>query len=211
MANSQTLQKFYTTAAQRDFARLFQFRLISFGNIDFSSEHLTYIETASLPGRTINNVQVPYMGLQFNVPGTVTYPGSNAYQVVLRCDQNYDLRSVLEAATFNTFDEYSSTGEYNLPSSDSTLTMALLDKKMEPVRYYTLFGVYVQSLADTAYDIKDGGSVATIQATLAYQFWRSGTGKESGGAPLAPGNDVSKILPNWGGRSPRGSRLRTIR
>jgi len=204
MPNQQTIQKFYTTAAQRDFARLFQFRLMSFGPISFQSEHLAYVETASLPGRTITNVQVPYMGLQFNVPGTVTYPGSNAYQVLFRCDQNYDLRSVLEAATFQVFDESDSTGEYNLPGNESTLTMALLDKKMEAVRYYTLFGVYIQALADTAYDIKDGGAVATIQATLAYQFWRSGTGTESGGAPINVGADIPKALPQWGGRSPRG-------
>ena len=205
MANLQTLQKFYNTAAQRDFARLFQFRLISFGPVAFQTEQLTYVETASLPGRTITNVQVPYMGLQFNVHGTVTYPGSNAYQVVFRCDQNYDLRSVLEASTFKTFDEYTSTGDYNLPGSQSTLTMALLDKKMEPVRYYTLYGVYIQALADTAYDIKDGGAVATIQATLAYQFWRSGTGRESGGAPLNMGNTIPAALPSWGGRSSRSS------
>jgi len=126
--------------------------------------------------------------------------------------KNYDLRSVLEAATFNTFDEYTSEGSYNIPDSNSTLTMALLDKSMEPVRYYTLFGVYIQSLAGTAYDIKDNGSVATIQATLAYQFWRAGTGKESGGAPLKPGNEYNKTLPHWGGKSARGgARLRTIR
>jgi hypothetical protein len=84
MANAQTIQKFYSTAVQRDFARLFQFRLTSFGNVVFSTEQYTYVETASLPGRTINNVQVPYMGLQFNVPGTVSYPGSTGYAVTFR-------------------------------------------------------------------------------------------------------------------------------
>jgi hypothetical protein len=199
MAISQTLQKFYTTAAQRDFARLFQFRLLSFGKIDFGPEQLTYVETASLPGRTINNVQVPYMGLQFNVPGTVSYPGSNGYQVTFRCDQSYDIRAVLEAATFNTFDEASSTGEYTLPGIDSTLTMVLLDKQMEPVRYYTLFGVYIQALADTAYDIKDSGTVSMINATIAYQFWRSGPA----GSPVRTTTGYSKNVPNWAGTARR--------
>lgn len=173
MPNAQTIQKFYSTATQRDFARLFQFRLTSFGNVIFNTEHYTYVETASLPGRSINNVQVPYMGLQFNVPGTVSYPGSNGYAVTFRCDQNYDLRAALEGALFNTFDEADSTGEYSIPGSDNILEMQLLDKDMNPVRYYTLYGVYIQALADTAYDIKDTGSIATINATLAYQYWRS--------------------------------------
>jgi hypothetical protein len=175
MANNQTIQKFYTTAAQRDFARIFQFRLNSFGNVNFGPEHLTYVETAALPGRSITNVPVPYMGLQFNVPGTVTYPGSTGYAVTFRCDQAYDLRAALEAATFNTFDEATSTGDFSIPSPGSVLTMELLDKQMNPVRYYTLYGVYVQSLADAGYDIKDTGTVQSVNATLAYQFWRSGS------------------------------------
>jgi hypothetical protein len=194
MANSQNIQKFYTTAAQRDFARVFQFRLNSFGNVNFGPEHLTYVETASLPGRTITNVTVPYMGLAFNVPGTVTYPGSAGYAVTLRCDQAYDLRAALEAATFNTFDEATSTGDYSMPSPGSVLTMELLDKQMNPIRYYTLFGVYIQALADTGYDIKDTGTVQTINATLAYQFWRSGAV-----SPVPANSTYKKGTSSWNG------------
>jgi hypothetical protein len=194
MANSQTIQQFYTAASKRDFARTFQFRLNSFGNIVFAEEHLTYVETAVLPGRNITNVPVPYMGLTFNVPGTVSYPGSAGYAVTFRCDQNYDIRSVLEAATFNTFDEATSTGQYSLPGSESTLTMELLDKNMNPVRYYTLFGVYIQSLADSGYDIKDTGTVQTIQATLAYQFWRAGNETS-----ITKSKKISQTIPSWTG------------
>lgn len=199
MANEQTIQKFYTTASQRDFARVFQFRLNSFGNINFGKEQLTYVETASLPGRQINNVQVPYMGLQFNLPGTVSYPGSTGYAVTFRCDQNYDLRAALEAALFNTFDEATSTGEYRLPSAGNTLTMELLDRNMNPVRFYTLFGVYLQSIADTGYDIKDNGTIQTIQATLAYQFWRAGN--TITGGPVPKDNRMRVPLTNWSGRA----------
>jgi len=181
MANPQTIQKFYTVAAKQDFARKFQFRLNSFANINFLTEHYTYVETASLPGRQISNIPVPYMGLQFNVPGTASYPGSAGYNVTFRCDQNYDLRAALEGALFNTFDEYTSSGDYSLPAAASTtglggntLTMELLDKQLNPIRYYTLYGVWIQSIADEAYDVKDNGSVVMINATLAYQFWRAG-------------------------------------
>lgn len=169
-----TIQEFYATAARRDFARLFQFRLAAFGNIIFGQSNYAYVESASLPGRSITNVPVPYMGLSFNLPGTVTYPGSTGYQVTFRCDANYDIRAALEAATFSTFDEATSTGNYGLPGDQSVLQLELLDKQLNPVRYYTMYGVYVQSLADTAYTVTDTGTVATIQATLAYQFWRGG-------------------------------------
>lgn len=177
-----TIQEFYATAARKDFARLFQFRLTEFANINFSEGHYAYVESASLPGRSITNVPVPYMGLSFNLPGTVTYPGSTGYQVTFRCDAKYDIRAALEAATFNTFDEATSTGEYGLPGDTRILQLELLDKggvdgTIKPVRVYTLYGVYVQSLADTAYTVTDTGTVATIQATLAYQFWRAGKAK----------------------------------
>jgi hypothetical protein len=170
-----SIQQFYTAAQNRDFARVFQFRLVSFGNIQFDpTTHLVYVESASLPGRQITNVPVPYMGLSFNVPGTASYPGSAGYNVTFRCDQNYNLRSALEAALFNAFDEANSTGDYNIPTQASTLTMELLNKTMDVVRSYKLFGVYVQSLQDAAYNVTDTGTVQTIQASLAYQFWRAG-------------------------------------
>ena len=172
--------KFYQQAYNKDFARNFQFRLLDFGNIDFQSEsHLMYVETASLPGRQINNVTVPYMGMNFNTPGTAAYPGSGGWNVTFRCDAEYDIRSALEAATFATFDEATSTGSYGMPDTNTTLTMALLGKEIgedgfaRVVRTYTLFGVWVQSIADAAYDVKDTGTVQTVQCTLAYQFWRA--------------------------------------
>jgi len=172
-----TIQEFYTTAARRDFARLFQFRLAAFANIEFKPAHYAYVESASLPGRSITNVPVPYMGLSFNLPGTVTYPGSTGYQVTFRC---------------------TSTGEYGLPGDDRILQLELLDKKVDkPVRIYTLYGVYVQSLADTAYTVTDTGSVATIQATLAYQFWRAGKVVQSNTTRNPDGivNNVGAIIP----------------
>ena len=193
-----SIQNFYTQASQRDFARLFQFRLAQFANISFLDTHYVYVETASLPGRQINNVQVPYMGLQFNVPGTASYPGSAGYNVTFRCDAKYDIRAALEAATFNTFDEATSTGQYKTPSSGNAVVLELLNKQLVPVRTYTLYGAYVASLADAAYDIKDSGTIQTIQATIAYQFWRI---TDNATAKL-PGTGASKVaVGSWSGAS----------
>lgn len=173
------IQSFYSQAQSHDFARLFQFRVTSFPQVDFDPQkQLLYVETATLPGRTINNVQVPYMGLQFNVPGTASYPGSNAYNVVFRVDENYDIRDALEAATYATFDDATSTGSYQTPEASQILELSLLGKGVYQntpsiVRKYKLFGAYITAIGDTAYDIKDTGTVSTCTATIAYQFWRS--------------------------------------
>jgi len=177
-----SIQKFYQTAAANDFARLFQFR-VSDWQIDgvqlLPDDAEFYIETANLPGKVINNVQVPYMGLQFNVPGTVSFPNSNAWAVTFRCDSNYAIRDALEQEMARIFSVASSSGDYALPFTSSVLTLDLLGKTADQsnvpqaIRKYTLQGVYVVGLQDTQYDIKDSGAIATVQVNLAYQYWTS--------------------------------------
>jgi hypothetical protein len=169
---AQNISDFYRAVQQKDFARQFQFRLVQLANTNFGESELIYVETASLPGRSITNVQVPFMGLQFNVPGTATYPGSDAYAVTFRCDQNYNIRAALENATFNTFDDGTSTGDYNIARNSSVITLNLLNKTGGTVRQYTLYGAYVVSVGESAYNLGDTGSIQTIPTTLAYQYWR---------------------------------------
>jgi len=168
----QNISDFYRVAQTQDFARQFQFRLVQMANTNFGPDQFVYLETASLPGRSITNVPVPFMGLQFNVPGTATYPGSDAYAVSFRCDQSYNIRATLENATFNTFDDGASTGDYNIARNSSIIQMNLLNKTGGTIRQYTLYGAYVVSIGDIAYNLGDSGSIVTVPATLAYQYWR---------------------------------------
>lgn len=168
---AQNITSFYKVAQVRDFARQFQFRLIRFGNTGFGEDDLVYVETAALPGRSITNQTVNYMGLPFNIPGTATYPGSTGYTVNFRCDQNYNLRDVLEKNTIRTFDIETSSGDYNTPTG-SDLIFELFDKDMSPISQYTLIGAYVQSIGDVSYNVGDSGTIVTFPVTLGYQFWR---------------------------------------
>jgi hypothetical protein len=170
---SQNISDFYTVAQQRDFARQFQFRLALLANTNFGESEFVYVETANLPGRSITNIPVPFMGLQFNVPGTATYPGSDAWSVQFRCDQNYNIRAALENATINTFDDATSDGDFNIARNSSRIILNLLGKDpTSTVRQYTLYGAYVVSVGESTYNLTDSGSIVTVPATLAYQYWR---------------------------------------
>lgn len=169
---AQNISDFYRSVQQKDFARQFQFRLVQLANTNFGEDTLIYVETATLPGRSITNVQVPFMGLQFNVPGTATYPGSENYAVTFRCDQDYNIRAALENATFNTFDDGTSTGDFNIARNSSVITMNLLNKSGSTVRQYTLYGAYVVSVGDLSYNLGDSGTIQTVPTSLAYQYWR---------------------------------------
>jgi hypothetical protein len=169
---AQNISDFYRSVQQGDFARQFQFRVVQLANTSFGEQQLVYLETANLPGRAINNVQVPFMGLNFNVPGTASYPGSDAWAVTFRCDQSYNIRAVLENATFNTFDDGTSSGDYNIARNSSVITINLLNKSGGTARQYTLYGAYVVSVGDISYNLGDSGSIVTVPANLAYQYWR---------------------------------------
>jgi len=181
---AQNISDFYRSVQQKDFARQFQFRLVQLANTNFGEDTLIYVETANLPGRAITNVQVPFMGLQFNVPGTATYPGSESYAVTFRCDQDYNIRAALENATFNTFDDGTSTGDFNIARNSSVITMNLLNKSGGTVRQYTLYGAYVVSIGDLSYNLGDSGTIQTVPTTLAYQYWRVTT---TGSSPTVLG------------------------
>jgi hypothetical protein len=169
---AQNISDFYRSVQQKDFARQFQFRVVQLANTNFNEDTLVYLETANLPGRAITNTQVPFMGLQFNVPGTAQYPNSNNYSVKFRCDANYDIRSVLEDATFNTFDDSTSSGDYNIARNSSVITLNLLGKNGVNARQYTLYGAYVVSVGEMAFNLGDAGTIQTVDAVLAYQYWR---------------------------------------
>ena len=72
-STNQNITNFYKVATQKKFSRDFQLRVSSFivnnGTDLFGEDDLVYIKSASLPARRIENIQAPYMGLNFNVPG----------------------------------------------------------------------------------------------------------------------------------------------
>ena len=174
LLETQGIENFYDAAIANDFARKNLFRVIALGGSRFSTNELLYLTTTTLPGRSITNVPVPFMGLSFNVPGTATYPNSNAWQVNFRVPQNLSIRRKFEDWTNQVFNDASSSGAYNIPSKDASnqVTLSLLDKAGNPIRTYTLFGAYCVSVGDMALDITNAAEIIEQQATLAYQYWR---------------------------------------
>jgi hypothetical protein len=159
--------KFYDVAKQREFARNFQFRVVTLGPL--TTDDLVYLRTAELPGKEISNQQVPYMGLNFNVPGSVAYTGSDSWQVAFLCDEAQNIRSKLEAWQTEIFDVNTSSGKYGVPAEIATLD--LLDKEFKMIRRYNLIGIYLKNIAPIAYDIKGSGTPLEMNATMAYQYW----------------------------------------
>lgn len=177
MPVNQNIQQFYRQAASRDFARDFLFRVTAIslqGVPELNDGDLVYARTAALPGRAITNVAVPYMGLNINVPGTATYPGSEAYPISFYLDAESNLRNYFEQASRQLFDDISSTGGYGTPGIENFIILQQLDKQLESVTggTYKLNGASIRSIENISYSIAEGtGNIVPIDVTFAYHYY----------------------------------------
>ena len=110
------------------------------------------------------------MGLNFNVPGTANYPGSDGYQLTFRADGDHIIRTIFEDWSRNTFDDQSSSGEYRL-FRNSQITLGMLNQAGDVTRQYQLVGVWPVTVGELSFDMKGNGDPISFTATLAYQYW----------------------------------------
>lgn len=173
----QTIQNFYTQSQSKDFARTNLFRVL---NVDFGDgsdqafdeDDLVYATTVSLPGKEITTNTVPYMGLNFNVPGVAKYPGSSDYNLRFRCDENYNLRDRFLSVLEDTFDDQDSTGNYFIPNANAVIDLALLDKELNRVGQFQLVGIAPRSVGDIQYDVTSDGPIVEFDVKVSYHFFR---------------------------------------
>jgi hypothetical protein len=173
----QTIQQFYTQAQRKDFARTNLFRVLSinFGENSptvLNETELVYARTASVPGKSIVNIETPYMGLKFNVPGVVQYEGSAEYKINFYGDEAQALRQKFLQVSENTFSDASSTGNYFIPTRNATIDLLQLNKQLDPVSKIQLVGVSIRNVGTLEYDITSTGEVQNFDVTIAYHFWR---------------------------------------
>lgn len=175
-ATPQTIQDFYRVAAARDFTRDVQFRVLSISpqgtTTTFDANDLVYARSATLPARAITPVAAKYMGLQFNLPGVATYPGSDSYELQFYCDAKSALRRKFEAWSRDTFNDANSTGNYLTPTQNSTIDLIQLDNNFEKVNQYQLVGVSIRTVGAMNYLMAEGGgAVVNFPVTMAYHYW----------------------------------------
>ena len=171
----QTIANFFQNAVQREFSRDILFRIINInfdGGASLTEDDMIYARSAELPGRDIVNVAAPYMGLQFNIPGVVQYPGSENYSVEFYVDAESSIREIFEQESRRVFDEATSTGEYGTPNANSTITLVQLDKALDPITEYKLIGASIRNVGPISYQMAEGtGQIALFTVGMSYHFF----------------------------------------
>ena len=170
----QDITDFYRVAQERGFARDFMLRVRAIGEDTFNEDDFVYITSKQLPDRSITNQPVPYMGLVFNVPGTVTYPGSDSWSVTFRNDMDGAIRRKLEDWNISVFDNETSVGDISVRGEDKVIQLDLIgDGGDGDVRNtYKLYGVYCKTIGTVDHNNEGAGAITTFTAQLAYHFWR---------------------------------------
>jgi len=175
---NQLITDFYRIAASREFARDFNFRVLSINTggastVTFDQDDLVYVKTATLPARSIKNVEVPYMGLNFNLPGAAQYPGSDAYDLTFYADAQSQIRQKFEQWSTDIFNDATSTGNYFSPKQTAIIDLVQLDNQLNSVAQYQLVGVSVRNVGPLTYNIATGtGETIEFTATVSYHYWR---------------------------------------
>ena len=175
-----TIQDFFSRAARKQFSRDFLFRVkqvqLIGGTFLDGENDLVYAKTAALPGRMIENKNVAYFGQQFQVPGRATYENADGYTINFYHDENCELRSKLERASRDVFDNETSTGLYGMPGEESKINLVQLDKNLNDVRNIELVGASIRNIGGIEYTIAEGtGEVLSFPVTFAYHFYRDFT------------------------------------
>ena len=177
VANGMGIGGFYTQALNRDFSRDHQMRVVNIGPGGLlTKDDNVFITTAVVPGYNIANQAVPFMGIQFNLPGSGNFPGSDAWLVTFRCDAKLDIRETILAwqkSVFNAFpdDASNSVGAYGPKGVETWVDLAVFDRDGNTVKGIKLIGCYPTALGEITYDATQNGNVVTMGVTLAYQWW----------------------------------------
>ena len=176
--NEYDIEKFYQNLVDREFSRKHQWRvtLIKTGvspEIDELNQVAAklLIESGTIPQRDIHNVQVPFQGIDFNLPGNAKYGGSENWSTTIRVDQKLNIRRMFEDWSTAIFDDRTSAGTI-VRNNSAQLAMTLYDQQGNAHSDYTLYGIYPTSVGAMEYNVGDNGEIVTMDVSFAYHYWR---------------------------------------
>lgn len=177
MAVNQTIGKFIQVAGSKDFARdnLFRIMQLSCRNLTLSEEDLVYAKGGKLPGRvTPVSENVKYMGMTLPYTrSTVVYPGNSDYEIEFYLDAKSELAQKFERASRMAFNDQTTTGNWQFPSTSDIMTVAALNINLEPIEYITFYGVSFVKFDEQEFKIADSaGESIPIKAHISYLYYK---------------------------------------
>lgn len=200
-----SLQKAQQIFQQHDFSRSFQVRILNMNGVPdyvydeiITKEGYVYAKTYNVPGRSITDIQIPYQGFNFHIPGQVAYDQPNPWTITFKTAGDYLVRNALERWHFDTINDETSCGNFGMPCADRTIDIAVLAPSCEIMRVYRLHGVYIQHIGPIQYNM-EGNEGTEFEAGFHYQYWRPAHEYELGDSNVLE-NTVDGIFQSYESR-----------
>lgn len=174
MAINQIISNFNAVASQRDFARDNLWRIMSLKTrtLELDEADLLYCKGARIPSRENPSASVPFHGMEFRYPkSSVKYDGQ--YSLTFLIDASGDIRHKLEAASRVIFNDLSNTGNWRVPSSSDQIVLAQLGFNMEPIRYWTLYGVTLTKIDQVEVNFQGEGQHIEVTLNFTYNYYKT--------------------------------------
>jgi hypothetical protein len=202
-AQNLLIHNFFEKAVENDFARDYLFRVtaLKFNGLngaDLTLNELLYAKTAKLPARQIINQPVKYSGQTFNVPGSVEYPGSEAYQIEFYCPEYSTVRERLMNESVRTFSSYdgvagSGLAGGSIANRNSYIELHTYNKNYDYIYKYRLIGCSIREVGEVSYNIAEGnGAIMSFTATIAYHLFT----RDYNQSVVTPRGAPSGVYPN---------------
>ena len=124
--------------------------------------------STTLPGKTINVVDVPYFGQNFKIPTNAEYGGE--WSITCRCDTDLKLKKSIEK-WMNKYSDLSQNGGGMKNVPDLNVRIDLLAHDLKTITdTYILVGCFPTSMGELGLD-QSAADPVTIDLGLAFQYW----------------------------------------
>ena len=127
------------------------------------------IKASQLPGSTLGNIDVPFMGRQIKVAGDRTF---TEWTVTVLNDEDFNIRSAFETWMNAINSHEGNVGEVVAPEDYyATANVVQLDRNGVALQEYVIRDIYPSELApvDLAFDTND--ILQEFQVTLQLNWW----------------------------------------
>lgn len=177
MATNQTIGTFIDQFVRRDGQRDNLYRIMSLNTkvLSLTEEDLVYARAGKIPARTnpVGTISYHGMKLPYNL-SSVEYTGNEDFQIEFVFDARNEIRTKFEQASRLIFNDITNTGNWAAPTLNDIMTVATLDINLEPVSYFTFYGVAFKGMGEVAFNIAEGtGAIVNVPINLSYYYYRS--------------------------------------
>lgn len=140
----------------------FQVTVPNLDNIQF------FATATTLPGKTLNPVDVPYFGQNFKIPTNADFGGE--WSITVRVDNELQIKKALKT-WMDEFSDLSKNGGGNKKITDYNVRIDLLDNDLQTITdTYILAGCWPTSMGELSLD-QSAADVVTMDVGLAFQYW----------------------------------------